>query len=110
MGAAGWTSITGCSSAGGEDPATGSASGCAIAYLVRHGVVGSGVATVFEQGVEMGRPSRLEVRATLVGDAVREVQVGGRTIPVATRAVFSTRLTLLCTVRIHGTAMFAGGS
>ena len=67
----------------GEDPATGSASGCAIAYLVKHGVVASGVATVFEQGMEMRRPSRLEVRATLDGARVREVFVGGRTIPVA---------------------------
>ena len=68
---------------GVEDPATGSASGCAIAWLVRHGVVASGRPVVFEQGVEMGRPSRIYVRATLEGDRVRDVFVGGRTIPVA---------------------------
>ena len=68
---------------GVEDPATGSASGCAIAWLVRHGVVASGRPVIFEQGVEMGRPSRIYVRATLEGDRVRDVFVGGRTIPVA---------------------------
>src|SRR6185503_4079838 len=30
----------------GEDPATGSASGCAISYLVKHGVVASGAPIV----------------------------------------------------------------
>jgi trans-2,3-dihydro-3-hydroxyanthranilate isomerase len=67
----------------GEDPATGSASGCAIAYLVRHGVVPSGRPTVLEQGVEMGRPSRIYVRASVAGYGVTDVFVGGRTIPVA---------------------------
>ena len=73
---------------GGEDPATGSASGCAIAYLVKHGVVASGVEVVFEQGVEIKRPSRLRVRASLAGEGVRDVFVGGRTIPVASGRFF----------------------
>ena len=73
---------------GSEDPATGSASGCAIAWLVRHGAVASGQDVVFEQGVEMGRPSRLYVRATLDGAEVRDVFVGGRTIPVASGRFF----------------------
>jgi trans-2,3-dihydro-3-hydroxyanthranilate isomerase len=67
----------------GEDPATGSASGCAISYLVRHGVVPSGQATVLEQGIEIHRPSRLHVRASIHGDNVTQVFVGGRTIQVA---------------------------
>jgi trans-2,3-dihydro-3-hydroxyanthranilate isomerase len=71
----------------GEDPATGSAAGCAIAWLVAHGVVASEEPVVFEQGVKIGRPSRLSVRATLlIGAKERKivgVQVGGRTIPVA---------------------------
>ena len=73
---------------GSEDPATGSASGCAIAWLVRHGAVESGRPTVFEQGVEMGRPSRLHVAAMLDGERVRDVFVGGRTIPVASGRFF----------------------
>ncbi len=80
----------------GEDPATGSASGCAIAYLVRHGRVSGGAEVVFEQGVEIGRPSRLYVSASWSGLGGSEegsnptegaspdlVFVGGRTIAVA---------------------------
>jgi trans-2,3-dihydro-3-hydroxyanthranilate isomerase len=73
---------------GGEDPATGSASGCAISYLVHHGLAGSGRATVFEQGIEMLRPSRIHVRATIQNGTVGDVFVGGRTIPVATGRFF----------------------
>ena len=72
----------------GEDPATGSASGCTIAYLVRHGVVASGHRVVIEQGVEMLRPSRIYTSATIDGEVVSEVFVGGRTIPVAMGRLF----------------------
>ena len=67
----------------GEDPATGSASGCAIAYLVRHGLVESGRPVIFAQGVEMRRPSRIHVRATLSGGKVHDLFVGGSTTEVA---------------------------
>ncbi|HWB33697.1 MAG TPA: PhzF family phenazine biosynthesis protein [Acidobacteriaceae bacterium] len=67
----------------GEDPATGSASGCAIAYLVRHSLARSGEQIVIEQGVEMLRPSRIYASAVLDTDEVREVRVAGRTIPTA---------------------------
>jgi trans-2,3-dihydro-3-hydroxyanthranilate isomerase len=72
----------------GEDPATGSASGCTIAYLVRHGLVPSSHPIVLEQGVEMLRPSRIYVQATSDGSRVRDVHVGGRTIPIATGQFF----------------------
>jgi len=72
----------------GEDPATGSASGCTIAYLVRHCLAGSGQQVVIEQGIEMLRPSRIHVSATIAGDVVSEVFVGGRTIPVAMGRLF----------------------
>jgi trans-2,3-dihydro-3-hydroxyanthranilate isomerase len=72
----------------GEDPATGSAAGPAIAYLVRHGQVKSGETVVIEQGIEMLRPSQLHVSAKLVDDKVSEVLVGGRTIPVASGRFF----------------------
>ncbi|WP_035353763.1 PhzF family phenazine biosynthesis protein [Edaphobacter aggregans] len=72
----------------GEDPATGSAAGPAIAYLVRHGRAASGETIVIEQGVEMLRPSRLYVSATLTGSNVSDVFVGGRTIPVAMGRLF----------------------
>jgi trans-2,3-dihydro-3-hydroxyanthranilate isomerase len=72
----------------GEDPATGSASGCTIAYLVEHQQAASGKPIVLEQGIEMHRPSRIHVKASIVDGAVREVFVGGRTIPVATGRFF----------------------
>lgn len=72
----------------GEDPATGSASGCTIAYLVRHGFAASGQPVVLEQGVEMLRPSRIYVSAARSGEKVTDVFVGGRTIPVASGRFF----------------------
>jgi trans-2,3-dihydro-3-hydroxyanthranilate isomerase len=73
---------------GMEDPATGSAAGPAIAWLVRHGRAVSEQTVVLEQGIEMSRPSRLYLSAKLVGDKVSEVFVAGRTIPVATGRFF----------------------
>ena len=72
----------------GEDPATGSASGCAIAYLVRHGAERGDTPVVFEQGVEMDRPSRIHVQASSTGTRIENVFVGGRTIPIATGRLF----------------------
>jgi trans-2,3-dihydro-3-hydroxyanthranilate isomerase len=72
----------------GEDPATGSAAGPCIAWLVKNGLVGSGESATIAQGVEMLRPSRLTVHATLQGETVREIRVAGRTIPVAEGRLF----------------------
>ncbi len=68
---------------GGEDPATGSAAGCCIAWLVKTGLVLSERQVVIEQGIEMRRPSRITVQARLEGEGVRSILVLGRTIPVA---------------------------
>jgi trans-2,3-dihydro-3-hydroxyanthranilate isomerase len=63
------------SAAVGEDPATGSAAGPLCAYLAaRTGIA----ALTIEQGVEMGRPSRIE--AEMEGDRPR---VGGDVVVVA---------------------------
>jgi trans-2,3-dihydro-3-hydroxyanthranilate isomerase len=67
----------------GEDPATGSAAGCCIAWLVKTGLVASGQAVVIEQGIEIRRPSRITVRASLDGERVRSVEVSGCTVSVA---------------------------
>ena len=67
----------------GEDPATGSAAGCCIAWLVKTGLAASGQEVWIEQGIEMQRPSRIGVRATLEGERVHSVEVSGRTISVA---------------------------
>jgi len=72
----------------GEDPATGSASGCAVAYLVRHGATASDQQIVIEQGVEMLRPSRIHVQAISDGVRIWDVRVGGRTIPIASGRFF----------------------
>lgn len=72
----------------GEDPATGSAAGCAISYLVRHGIVASDAQTHIRQGIEMGRPSEIEARAKFDGVSVREVRVAGSTVFVASGRFF----------------------
>jgi trans-2,3-dihydro-3-hydroxyanthranilate isomerase len=66
----------------GEDPATGSAAGCASAWMVAHGVAQSEERVMIEQGVEMGRPSRIFVRASREDDRVVNVRVGGNVIEV----------------------------
>jgi len=66
-----------------EDPATGSANGCLAAWLVRHRYFGtSEIDLTVEQGVEMGRASRLYLRAS-ENQGTFSIQVGGRVIPVA---------------------------
>lgn len=45
----------------GEDPATGSAGGSLAAYLVHHGQLKPGETLNISQGVEMGRPSEIQV-------------------------------------------------
>jgi trans-2,3-dihydro-3-hydroxyanthranilate isomerase len=72
----------------GEDPATGSASGCAISYLVKHGAAAADHSVVIEQGVEMLRPSRIRTQASISDGVVKNVFVGGRTIPVASGRFF----------------------
>jgi trans-2,3-dihydro-3-hydroxyanthranilate isomerase len=66
----------------GEDPATGSASGCAAAWMVEHGVVQPDERVMIEQGVEMKRPSRIFVRASRRNDRVVNVRVGGNVVEV----------------------------
>lgn len=67
-----------------EDPATGGANGPLAAYLAKHKVLGGpSVDTAVEQGVEVGRPSRLYLRAKPTAGGGLEVHVGGRVVPVA---------------------------
>lgn len=73
---------------GGEDPATGSAAGCAISYLVRHGLVAPAHQIHVQQGVEIGRTSDLFLSAELVEGTVKNVRVGGRTVRVAKGQLF----------------------
>ena len=50
-----------------EDAATGSAAGSLGAYLVHHGKLGAGHTLRIAQGVEMGRPSEIEVEVSQTG-------------------------------------------
>jgi trans-2,3-dihydro-3-hydroxyanthranilate isomerase len=72
----------------GEDPATGSAAGPCIAWLVKNGLAASEQKVMIDQGVEMLRPSRITVQASGSGEQVRSVLVSGRTIPVAEGRLF----------------------
>lgn len=66
-----------------EDPATGSANGCLAAWLVKCGYYGKPDIDIrVEQGIEMGRPSLLYLRARETSCEI-EVNVGGRVQPVA---------------------------
>jgi trans-2,3-dihydro-3-hydroxyanthranilate isomerase len=67
---------------GGEDPATGSAAGCATAWMVAHGVAQPDEHVLIEQGVEMLRPSRIFVRASRRDSTVVNVRVGGNAVEV----------------------------
>lgn len=65
-----------------EDPATGGAAGPFAAWLLHHRLHGEGpVDLAIEQGIEVGRPSKLHLRARRT-DKI-EVRVGGRVVPVA---------------------------
>jgi trans-2,3-dihydro-3-hydroxyanthranilate isomerase len=72
----------------GEDPATGSAAGCAAAWMVANRVAQPDERVLIEQGVEMLRPSRIFVRAARLDDRVVNVRVGGNAVEVLRGEVF----------------------
>ena len=76
----------------GEDPATGSAAGCAAAWMVAHQVAEPEKRVLIEQGIEMLRPSRIFVRASQQKSArdnrIVNVRVGGNAIEVMRGEVF----------------------
>jgi trans-2,3-dihydro-3-hydroxyanthranilate isomerase len=66
----------------GEDPATGSAAGCAAAWMAAHRVAAPNERVLIEQGLEMKRPSQIFVRANLAGSVVNNVRVGGHCVEI----------------------------
>jgi trans-2,3-dihydro-3-hydroxyanthranilate isomerase len=72
----------------GEDPATGSAAGCAAAWMVAHGVSQPDERVLIEQGVEMHRPSQIFVRAARKDDRVVNVRVGGNVVETVRGEIF----------------------
>jgi len=67
---------------GGEDPATGSAAGCAASWMVQHKIADSDEQVVIRQGGAIRRPSEMYVRATREGERVTNVRVGGYAVEV----------------------------
>ena len=67
---------------GGEDPATGSAGGCAAAWMVKHGIARSDEQALIEQGAEVRRQGQIFVRAARQGEGVVNVRVGGHAVEV----------------------------
>ncbi|MBL8096099.1 MAG: PhzF family phenazine biosynthesis protein [Anaerolineales bacterium] len=70
-----------------EDPATGAAAGPMSAYAVHYGLKPDG-GFIIDQGVEMGRPSRIHVSARRVGGAFVEVKIGGQAVVVGMGQIF----------------------
>lgn len=67
-----------------EDPATGGAVTALAALLAARDASGDGTLRwVVDQGVEMGRPSRLHVEADVRGGALAAVRVGGSAVLVS---------------------------
>ncbi len=64
-----------------EDPATGSAAGSLGSYLVQHGKLSAGQTFYIQQGVEMGRPSHIEVEISQTGKKLVP-RVGGAAVKV----------------------------
>src|SRR6266699_1870220 len=67
---------------GGEDPATGSAAGCAASWMVQREIANSDEQVLIRQGVECRRPSEMYVRASRDGQRVTNVRVGGYAVEV----------------------------
>jgi len=66
-----------------EDPATGSASAALGAYLTSVGSRADAEEFLtLEQGVEMGRPSTINLRVSKVAGIVRDVDISGYCVPV----------------------------
>lgn len=62
-----------------EDPATGAASGPLGAYLVKYGLAEAGD-IISEQGIEMGRPSFINIHIGVDGDDFTDIIIGGECV------------------------------
>ena len=67
-----------------EDAASGAATGALVAYLIKHRLIkcDENVRIVSEQGMEMGRPSRIVAEATVRGGVASDIKVGGSCVLV----------------------------
>ena len=75
-----------------EDAATGSGNGCLASWLVQHRYLDDDAIEVrVEQGVSIGRPSTLHLRAMRTSRGI-EVRVGGGVVDVARGTLLAARL------------------
>lgn len=71
-----------------EDPATGSASAILAAQLLASGALPEGeTRLILEQGVDMGRPSRIGLRIQVQGGTLQAVHVRGAAVPVSSGTI-----------------------
>jgi trans-2,3-dihydro-3-hydroxyanthranilate isomerase len=67
-----------------EDPATGAANACFAGYLATRAPQRNGTLSwTVDQGVEMGRPSRIEIEADKSDGVITAIRVGGAAILVS---------------------------
>lgn len=72
-----------------EDPATGSAAAAFAGYVGSRSSMRDGtLAFTVIQGVEMGRPSRLDVEIDFAGGVIRAVRVGGASVLITSGTLF----------------------
>jgi trans-2,3-dihydro-3-hydroxyanthranilate isomerase len=72
-----------------EDPATGSAAAAFGGYVARRSTVRDGTLKwTIHQGVEMGRPSRLQVETDVVRGEVTATRVGGASVLVSSGTLY----------------------
>jgi trans-2,3-dihydro-3-hydroxyanthranilate isomerase len=76
-----------------EDPATGSAAAPFGAYAAQHGLIKPEPSATFliQQGVEMGRPSDIQVEVTRKDNRAFGIRIGGRCAIVGEGAMFLER-------------------
>lgn len=72
-----------------EDPASGAATGALVAYLVKHRLVKTAakIRVISEQGLEMGRPSRLIAEAEVHDGKATNISIGGCCVLVGTGTI-----------------------
>jgi predicted PhzF superfamily epimerase YddE/YHI9 len=61
----------------------GSAAGCCTAWAVWHGVLASETDGLIEQGLEIARPSFIQIRGRKTSDGATDIHVGGGVVEVA---------------------------
>jgi len=72
-----------------EDAASGAATGALVAYLIKHRLIRiePRVRIISEQGLELGRPSRVVAAADIQGGQAVNIEVGGQCVLVGTGTI-----------------------